>query len=64
MAERRERSQLVGDGLRELSVLVIVFYTLDTVINRAFDWWSFAVVTAGALAVFYFGMILEGRDEL
>jgi hypothetical protein len=64
VAERREKSQMVGDGLREISVLVLVFYALDTAINGKFDWSNFGVLAAGAVGVFYLGMILEGRDEL
>jgi hypothetical protein len=64
VAERRERSQLVGDGLRDVSVLVLVFYALDTGIKGNFDWSSFGVVAVAAIGVFYLGMILEGRDEL
>jgi len=61
VAERKEKSQMVGDGLRDVSVLVLVFYALDTTINGNFTWASFGVVAVG---VFYLGMILEGRDEL
>jgi hypothetical protein len=64
VAERKERSQLVGDGLRDISVLVVVFYTLDTTIKGTFDWSNFTVVAVAAIGVFYLGMILEGRDEL
>jgi hypothetical protein len=64
VAERREKSQMVGDGLRETSVLVLVFYGLDTAIKGNFDWSSFAVVAIVTLGMFYLGMILEGSDEL
>lgn len=64
MAERDEKSQMIGDGLRETSVLVLVFYALDTAINGRFDWSNFTIVAAGAIALFYLGMILEGSDEL
>ena len=55
---------MIGDGLREISVLVLVFYALDTAINGKFDWSNFGVLGAVAVGVFYLGMILEGRDEL
>jgi hypothetical protein len=64
VAEREEKSQMIGDGLRETSVLVLVFYALDTAINGKFDWSNFGVVAVCAIGVFYLGMILEGRDEL
>lgn len=64
MAERREKSQLIGDGLRDVSVLVLVFYALDTGISGHFDWSNFGVLAVVAVGVFYLGMILEGRDEL
>jgi len=63
VAERREKSQMIGDGLREMSVLVLVFYALDTAIKGGFDWSSFGVVGVVAIGVFYLGMVLEGRDE-
>jgi hypothetical protein len=63
--KRREKSQMIGDGLRETSVLVLVFYALDTAIKEGpFDWSNFSVVATVAIGVFYLGMILEGRDEL
>ena len=55
---------MIGDGIRETSVLVLVFYALDTAINGKFDWSNFGVVAVAAIGVFYLGMILEGRDEL
>lgn len=65
MAEtRREKSQMIGDGLRETSGLVLVFYALDTAINGNFNWSNFSVVAVVAVGVFYLGMVLEGRDEL
>jgi hypothetical protein len=64
VAEHKDKSQLVGDGLRDISVLVLVFYALDTAINGNFNWSNFSVVAVVAIGVFYLGMILEGRDEL
>jgi hypothetical protein len=64
VAERKEKSQMIGDGLRDISVLVLVFYALDTAINGKFEWSSFGVVAVVAIGVFYLGMILEGKDEL
>jgi hypothetical protein len=64
VAEHKDKSQLVGDGLRDVSVLVLVFYALDTAIKGNFDWSNFSVVAVVAIGVFYLGMVLEGRDEL
>lgn len=55
---------MIGDGLREMSGLVLVFYALDTAIGKSFDWASFGAVAVVAIGVFYLGMVLEGRDEL
>jgi len=64
MAERKEKSQLIGDALRDGSVLVLVFYALETGLKGNFDWFGFKVIAACSIGVFYLGMILEGRDEL
>ena len=64
MAEHKDKSQLLGDGLRDVSVLVLVFYALDTAIKGEFVWSNFWVVAVVAIGVFYLGMVLEGRDEL
>jgi len=62
--ERREKSQLIGDGLRDMSVLVLVFYALDTEIKGKFDLSSFGLLVVVAAGVFYLGMLLEGEDDL
>ncbi len=64
MPERKEKSQLIGDAIRDGCVLVLVFYALDTGIKGNFDWMSFGVLAVVAVGVFWLGMILEGRDEL
>jgi hypothetical protein len=64
MPERKEKSQLIGDAIRDGCVLVLVFYALDTGIKGNFDWTGFGIVAAGAIGIFYLGMILEGSDEL
>lgn len=63
MAERKEKSQLIGDAVRDGCVLVLVFYTLDTTIKGNFDWMNFCIMTVICLGVFYLGMKLEGEDE-
>jgi hypothetical protein len=64
VAERREKSQLFGDFLREIAVLMIVFYPLEAEFNSHFEWSIFLLVAAFAFMLLWFGMILEGRDEL
>jgi len=64
MAERQEKSQMLGDFLREMAVLIIVLYPLDAYLQGKFDWFTFGVVTVSAAALLYWGMILEGRDEI
>ena len=66
MADRKERSQLVGDFLREAAVLLMVTLPLEDAItheNRMnINVLLFAVLCGGFLL--YLGIILEGRDEL
>ena len=64
MAEHREKSQLIGDFLREIAVLMIVFYPLEAQLQGRFDWDAFGIVFACSMALLYFGMILEGQEEL
>jgi hypothetical protein len=64
VAEHRDKSQLAGDCLREMAVLIIVFYTLDTSLAGTFDWWNFVLVAVLASTLLGLGMILEGTEEL
>jgi len=64
MADHRERSQLLGDFLREIAMLVVVFYPLDAYWQGKFDWTSVLWVLFIAGIFLYWGMILEGRDDL
>lgn len=64
MADRREKSQLLGDFLREMAVLIVVLYPLDAALEGKFDWFTFGLVMVFGVALLYWGMILEGRDEL
>lgn len=64
MAEHREKSQLFGDALRELGVLIIALYPLDAYLQGKFDWWNFLLIFLFGLALLWWGIILEGRDEL
>jgi hypothetical protein len=64
VADRREKSQLAGDFLRECSSLIAVLYALEAALLGKFDWWIFLIVLIGAGACLWWGMILEGRDDL
>lgn len=64
VAERQQKSQMLGDFLREIAVLVIVFYPIDAGFNRKFDWSIFALVAVFAGVFLWLGMILEGSDDL
>jgi hypothetical protein len=70
VAERKEPSQLLGDALREGAVLLAVLYPLETIISvqfepqRQIDWSYIIVAEVIAGIVFWWGIILEGRDEL
>ena len=64
MADRRERSQLAGDFLRDGAVLVAVFLPLEFYLKDKLDWSVIAWTALFAGAFLYWGIILEGRDEL
>jgi hypothetical protein len=62
--ERKERSQLLGDFLREVAVLLAVLYPLDAYLQNKFDWSNCILVFVFSGALLWWGMILEGRDGL
>ena len=64
MPEHKERSQLVGEFLREVAALVLVFYSLDTALKGELTFWGFVFVFLGSGALLWFGIILEGKEEL
>jgi hypothetical protein len=64
VAERRQKSQLLGDFLREIAVLIIVFYPIEAGFNSKFDWSIFSLVAVLAFILLWLGMILEGSDDL
>ena len=61
---KRERSEMLGDFLREAAVLIVVFLPLERYLRGGWDWdvLIIAMVIAGPLL--WFGMILEGRNEV
>lgn len=64
MAEHRERTQLLGDFIREGAVLIAVLYPLEALIGRQFDWANVVLAEVIAGTLLYWGTILEGREEL
>jgi hypothetical protein len=64
VAEHREKSQLLGDFLRDVAILVVVFYPLDAGLQGRFDWDIGILIFAMAGFLLWLGMILEGKDDL
>ena len=65
MAEYKEKSQLIGEFLREAGVLIGVLWPLeDGIKNGHVDWdvLLFALLIASALL--WWGVILEGKEDL
>jgi hypothetical protein len=63
VAASREKSQMIGDLLREAAVLWFALYPLEAYFNKNFDWFHFGFTYCLAAAFAYFGMILEGDEE-
>jgi hypothetical protein len=61
--ERKEPSQLIGDGLREMAVLFLVFYILDFTLRGSESEWGLLFIAIMSVALFWYGIILEGSDE-
>jgi hypothetical protein len=65
MANCREPSQMVGDFLREAAVLVAVLWPLDDGIkNERISGTVMVFSLLSASILMYWGIILEGRNEL
>jgi hypothetical protein len=69
VAEHHSKSQLIGEALRDIAILNAVFYPLDELVNTQFqgakvEWSYVLLIEVGSLIVFWWGVILEGRDEL
>jgi len=60
LGRRRSRSEMVGDFLREVAALLVVFTPLEAVFNPgALPWWEGVAIVALAFGVGYVGMRLE-----
>ena len=64
MSEPRLKSQMLGDFLREIAVLIIVFYPIEASLNAKFEWSIFLLIAVLEGILLWLGMILEGSDNL
>jgi hypothetical protein len=64
VAEQKPKSQIAGDFLREMAVLIVVFYPLDAGFTHQFDWSVCSLVVVFAVILLWLGMVLEGTDDL
>ena len=56
----KSRSEMAGEFLREVAVLVIVFAPLEALFNPgALPWWESMAIVAGAFGLGYLRMRLE-----
>ena len=55
---------MAGDFLREIAVLMVVFYPLEATFTKQFDWSICVLVVVFSFILLWLGMILEGTDEL
>lgn len=60
LARPKSRSEMAGELLREVAVLIVVFVPLVAVFNPgALPWWEILAIVAAASGVGYIGMRLE-----
>ena len=60
LARRKSRSEMIGEFLREVAVLLTVFVPLEALFNPdALRWWEILTIVAAASGVGYTGMRLE-----
>ncbi len=63
LARRKSRIEMMGEFLREIAVLLLVFVPLDAAFNPgALRWWQIATILVLALGVGYLGMWLEEKQ--
>jgi len=64
VAEHREASQLVGEFLREMGVLIGVLWPMEDGIKRGqVDGMVLTLALMAAAFLLWWGIILEGKDE-
>jgi hypothetical protein len=63
VAEHREKSQLIGDFLREAAVLWFALYPLEAFFNKSFDWFQSVlwILWADYFPQQFSGLDLTGR---
>lgn len=60
LAKPKSRSEMAGEFLREVAVLLMVFAPLEALFNPgALPWWEILAIVAAAFGVGYIGMRLE-----
>jgi hypothetical protein len=63
LARRKSRIEMIGEFLREIAVLLVVFVPLDAAFNPGtLRWWQIASISMLALGVGYLGMWLEEKQ--
>jgi hypothetical protein len=55
---------MLGDFLRDIAILVVVFYPLDAWMEQKFDWNICLLIFVMSAVLLWLGMVLEGRDEI
>jgi hypothetical protein len=63
VAERREPTQLLGDCLRDIAVLVAVFLPLDMYLQHELDSFNCIIALVIFVVLMWWGIILEGKEE-
>ena len=64
LARSRSRTQMVGDALREVGVLLIVFAPLETLFNPGVSsWWATGAIVALGLVAGFLGIALEDKHK-
>ena len=60
LATSKSRSELTGELLREIAVLLLVFAPLEWLFNPGVArWWEIVALVAGAVVVGYWGIRIE-----
>lgn len=60
LARPKSRSEMAGEFLREVAVLLVVFLPLESLFNPgALPWWGTAAMVVAAVGVGYAGVRLE-----
>lgn len=60
LARPKSSSEMAGEFLREIAVLLMVFGPLEALFNPgALWWWEIAAIVAAAFGLGYWGMRLE-----